>query len=180
MNISENIQWITNVPTQWKFYTNRSYQAQIQTADPQRVYNVPDKPGIVYNCLEDAYEKVGDIGYVVTGIAGEMWPIGEGAVKKYNIEPSKIKSEPIPVNTVELDTVYAAIRIPKDTQFMLEVDYGEKAILRGNHSGIEHGDGDYVLVAAKLNDGEYQPDFDDCGRVVNGAIFDKIYKPFKI
>ena len=180
MNISENIQWITNNPTQWKLYTNKSYRAKIQRADSQRVYNVADKPGVVYNCLEDAYEKVGDTGYVVTGIAGEMWPIGEKAIKKYNVNPDNITTEAMEVDTVELDTVYAAIKIPTDIQFTLEVDYGEKAVLRGNRSGIEHGEGDYVLVMAKSVDSAYLPDFDDSGRIVNGAIFDKLYKTFEI
>lgn len=178
MNISKNIQWITNNPTQWKFYTNRSYRAKIQIADSQQVYNVADKPGVVYNCLEDAYENVSDTGYVVTGIVGEMWPIGEKAVKKYNVNPANITAEPMEIDTVELDTVYAAIRIPTETQFTLEVDYGEKAVLRGNRSGMEHGNGDYVLVMTKLVDGEYYPDFDDSGRIINGAIFDRLYKPF--
>lgn len=178
MNISKNIQWITNNPTQWKFYTNRSYRAKIQIADSQQVYNVADKPGVVYNCLEDAYENVSDTGYVVTGIVGEMWPIGEKAVKKYNVNPANITAEPMEIDTLELDTVYAAIRIPTETQFTLEVDYGEKAVLRGNRSGMEHGNGDYVLVMTKLVDGEYYPDFDDSGRIINGAIFDRLYKPF--
>lgn len=178
MNISKNIQWIINNPTQWKFYTNRSYRAKIQIADSQQVYNVADKPGVVYNCLEDAYENVSDTGYVVTGIVGEMWPIGEKSVKKYNVNPANITAEPMEIDTLELDTVYAAIRIPTETQFTLEVDYGEKAVLRGNRSGMEHGNGDYVLVMTKLVDGEYYPDFDDSGRIINGAIFDRIYKPF--
>ena len=179
MNISENIRWITSVPTLWRFYTNRSYRAKIQTADSQRVYNGADKPGVVYNCLEDAYEKVGDSGYVVTGIVGEMWPIGEKAVKKYKVAPKDITAEPIEVDTVELDTVYADIVIPSDIMFRLEVDYGEKAVLRGNRLGIDHGEGDYVLVAAKLVNGIYIPDFDDSGRIINGAIFEKLYKEFK-
>ena len=179
MNISENIQWIISAPTQWKFYTNRSYRAKIQIADSRQVYNVPDQPGVIYNCLEDSYEKVGNTGYVVTGIAGEMWPIGEKAVKKYNVDPNNIAAEPMEVDTVELDIVYAAIMIPSDTMFTLEVDYGEKAVLRGNRIGIDHGDGDYVLVAAKLVNGIYIPDFDDSGRIINGAIFEKLYKEFK-
>ncbi|EGC02047.1 hypothetical protein [Ruminococcus albus] len=178
MNISENIQWILGDTASWKFYTNRSYRAKIQIADPNQVYNVAGTPGVVYNCLEDACEKVGTNGYVVTGIAGEMWPIGEKAIKKYKVDPEKITSEPVEVDTVELDTVYAAILIPKSTQFTLEVDYGEKAVLHGNRSGIEHGDGDYVLVTAKLVDGEYRPDPDDCGRIINGEVFSKLYKPF--
>ena len=179
MNISENIRWITSDSTLWKFYTNKSYRAKIQTADSQRMYNVADKPGVVYNCLEDAYEKVGDSGYVVTGIVGEMWPIGEKAVKKYNVDSRNITAEPMEVDTVELDTVYAAIMILSDTMFTLEVDYGEKAVLRGNRPGIEHGEGDYVLVVAKKVNGAYTPDFDDSGRIINGAIFEKLYKEFK-
>lgn len=107
-----------------------------------------------------------------------MWPIGEKAVKKYNVNPANITAEPMEIDTVELDTVYAAIRIPTETQFTLEVDYGEKAVLRGNRSGMEHGNGDYVLVMTKLVDGEYYPDFDDSGRIINGAIFNRLYKPF--
>lgn len=180
MNISENIQWITNDATQWKFYTNRSYRAKIQIADPKQVYNVADKPGVIYNFLEDAYEKVDNTGYVVTGIAGEMWPIGEKTVKKYNIAPEKITSEPVEVDTIELDTVYTAIMIPDDTPFTIEVDYGEKAILNGNRTGIEHGNGDYILIATKLINDEYHPDFTDSGQIINGTIFDKLYKPFFI
>lgn len=180
MKISENIRWITEISTRWKFYTNRSYRAKIQIADSQRLYNVADNPGVVYNCLEDAYENVANTGYVVTGIVGEMWPIGEKAINKYNVKPEDITSEPMEVDTVELDTLYAAIMIPADTQFTLEVDYGEKAVLKGNRFGIEHGNGDYVLVATKLVDGEYRPDFDDSGRIINGAIFDKLYKPKEI
>jgi hypothetical protein len=179
MDISENIQWISNDLTQWRFFTNKSYRAKIQTADPQQIYNVENQPGVVYNCLEDAYEKVSDKGYVVTGIAGEMWPIGEKALKKYCVKPEDVTAAPLEVDTVELDTVYAAVMIPKDTQFTLEVDYGEKAVLCGNRTGIAHGDGDYVLVMAKQVNGSYQPDLDDSGRIVNGAVFDRLYKPYQ-
>ncbi|SEL35736.1 hypothetical protein [Ruminococcus albus] len=179
MNISDNIRWITSDFTLWKFYTNRSYRAKIQCADLKRIYNVPGKAGVVYNCLEDSFEKVGENGYVVTGILGEMWPIGEKAVKKYNVDPKNITAEPMEVDTVELDTVYAAIRIPSATQFTLEVDYGEKAVLRGNRPGIGHGDGDYILIATKIVDGEYVTDFNDSGRIINGSIFDKLYKKYE-
>lgn len=177
MNISEQVQWVTEHPEQWKLYRNRRYLAKIQKANPAQVYNVPDQPGVVYNFFEDAYEKVGCDGYVVTGAAGEMWPIGAGALRKYDIAPEAITDEPQPVYTVELETVYAAIRIPKETQFTLEVDYGETAILHGNRPTLDHGEGDYILVAAKQADGTYLPDFSDSGRIVNGTIFDTLYQP---
>ena len=162
---------------QWKLYKNRSYRAQIQRADPQRVYNVPGRPGVIYNFLDNAYEKVSETGYVVTGICGEMWPIHRETVKKYRVAPEDITEEPISVETVGLDTVYAAIMIPREIPFTIEVDYGEKAVLHGNSPGIAHGNGDYVLVAAKLVNGVYQPDFNDAGRMVNGSVFDQLYKP---
>ena len=178
MNISNNIQWIIE-SSDWSLYTNRSYRAKIQKADPNRIYNVPGQPGVVYNCLEDSYESVGSQ-YVVTGVAGEMWPIGEGALRKYRITAEDITAEPTEVDTVELDTIYAAIRIPLETKFTLEVDYGEKALLHGNRDGIPHSDGDYVLIPAKMSpDGKFVPDFDDSGRIVNGTIFDKLYKPLE-
>jgi len=179
MNISENIQWITSDTTRWKFYTNKSYRAKIQIANPQKIYNVADRPGVVYNCLDDAYEKVVKTGYVVTGIKGEMWPIGKNTLKKYNVAQEDITNEPMEVDTVEIDTVYAAIMIPTEIQFTLEVDYGQKAILRGNRPGIEHGEGDYVLVVAKMKNSVFYPDFDDSGRIINGALFDRLYKEFK-
>lgn len=178
MKISDNIRWILENGAEWTLFTNRSYPAKIQLADPQQIYNVPGQPGVVYNILEDAYEKVGGAGYVVTGIAGEMWPIGAGAVVKYNIDPAKITAEPLPVQTVELDTVYAATVIPADTPFTLEVSYGERAVLKGNRSGIAHGSGDRILVFAKKDGGVWLPDLSDNGRIVNGAIFDKLYQPF--
>lgn len=109
-----------------------------------------------------------------------MWPIGEKAVKKYNVDPENITVEPMEVDTVELDTVYAAIRIPSDTQFTLEVNYGKKALLKGNRSGIDHGDGDYVLAMTKMINGVYIPDFDDCGRIINGVIFEKLYQRLEV
>ncbi len=178
MQISENIRWITEQPSKWKLYRNRSYRAKIQLANPQQIYNVPEQPGVVYNFLEDAYEKVGETGYVVTGAAGEMWPIGEKAVGKYRILPEDITNEPQEVETVELDTVYAAIRIPAEMPFTLETDYGEKALLRGNRPEIGHSAGDYVMVPAVLCGGVYQPDFQDSGRIINGAIFERLYRRF--
>lgn len=179
MNISENIRWMIDSSTKWKFYTNKSYRAKVQTANSKQVYNVAGQPGVVYNCLEDAYEKVSDTGYVVTGIVGEMWPISEKAVRKYQVNPECITAEPIEVDTVELDTVYAAVQIPNDMPFTLEVDYGEKAILQGNRSGIAHGDGDYILLTTKFVNGIYYPDFEDSGRIINGKIFNKLYKEIK-
>lgn len=178
MNISDNIACILT-DTGWKLYTNRSYTAKIQKADPAQIYNVPDQPGIVYNWLEDAYERVAAGGYVITGAAGEMWPVGAGALAKYDIAPEKISHAPQAVRTIENDTVLAGIQIPAETVFTLETDYGEKALLTGNRSGIPHGSGDFILVAAKKTPNGYVPDFEDCGRIVNGSLMDQLYQPFE-
>ena len=97
MNISTNISYILKPDIKWLLFTNRSYTAKIQKADKNRLYNT-DQPGIVYNILEDSYAPVGT-GYVVTGVAGEMWPIGESALSKYDISKENITSEPQDVQT---------------------------------------------------------------------------------
>ncbi|HAE52950.1 MAG TPA: hypothetical protein DCG30_06830 [Ruminococcus sp.] len=179
MNISKNIEYILGNDVKWELFTNKSYQAQIQKANPEKIYNVPDKNGVVYNCLEDSFEKVPDTGYIVTGAASEMWCIPEKALAKYKIEKENITGEPQPVMTVETGAVLAGVKIPVATKFTLEVDYGEKAVLKGNREGIEHGEGDYVLVCTKLENGQYVPDFEDSGRIVNGAVFDILYKKYE-
>ena len=178
MEVFGNIECVTSIPTLWKLYTNKSYPVKIQIADSQRIYNVPDNPGIVYNYLENAYEKVDNANYVITGMLGEMWPISKNSLMKYSINPEYITLEPISVNTMELSTVYAAIIIPSHLRFALEINYGEKSVLHGNRLGIEHGVGDYILVKTKLENGLHRPDFTDSGRIINGTIFHMLYKPF--
>lgn len=176
MNITENISFITAEPEEWELFRNRPYMAQIQKADPERIYNVPNQKGVVYNQFEDACEKVNSGNYIITGAAGEMWPISAKNLPKYKINPEDITFEPQSVMTVETGTVLAGIRIPLETEFMLQVDYGEKSWLKGNCPGIEHGEGDWILVNTQFIDGKYVPDFSDSGRIVNGSIFDRIYK----
>lgn len=176
MNISENVKYIANDISLWRTYTNRRYKVKVQKADKNKIYNVAGQTGIVYNIFEDSYAKVNENGLVVTGVAGEMWPIGEKALKKYNVSLEQLSYEPIEVETIETGIVFCGVPIPKEVVFTLEANYGEKVILKGNRPDIEHGGGDYILVAAKLENGKYIPDFTDSGRVVNGTIFDKLYK----
>ena len=177
MKISENIRYITT-SGEWQFFVNKSYTAKIQKGHSDKVYNVPGKKGVVYNILEDSFEPVSDSCYIVTGAAGEQWPISAKALRKYNILPEEITDEPQTVDTIPTDAVFAGIKIPADIQFTLEVDYGECAELKGNRTGIGHSDGDWVLVAAKKTAEGYVPDFEDCGRIVNGEIFGILYQPF--
>lgn len=178
MIISKNILYILESDN-WHLFTNRSYRAKIQKGHANAVYNVPRKPGIVYNILEDSFEPVNDACYVITGAAGEMWPISEKALSKYDIAPEQITDEPQEVCTIPTDTVFAGIRIPADTAFTLEVDYGEKCILKGNRNEIEHDVGDWILVPTKKVNEKYMPDFEDAGRIVNGKIFDVLYQPYR-
>lgn len=176
MEISENIRYILADGTAWRFFRNRSYQAQIEKANREKIYNVPGQKGVVYNIFEDAYETVTPDGYVVTGLCGEQWPIGRETVVKYAIAPEDITDSPTPVMTVELETVYAGIRIPAHLPFTLVADYGERAVLKGNREGIGHGEGDWILVATcRIND-RLCPDFSDAGRVINGTVFERLYR----
>ena len=179
MNISRNVTYILNDNSLWSLYTNRSYKAKIQKADKNAIYNVAGKPGVVYNVFEDSYAEVNEDGIVVTGIAGEMWPIGESALKKYNVSVDQLSFDPIEVDTVETGAVFCGVQIPVETEFTLETDYGKKVMLKGNRPEIEHGKGDFILVSAKTENGRFVPDFSDSGRIVNGTIFDKLYKAYK-
>ena len=101
MNISKNVMYIMNDVNLWKNYTNRSYKVKVQKADKNKIYNVAGQPGIVYNIFEDSYAKVNENGLVVTGVAGEMWPIGEKALKKYNVTLEQLNYEPLEVETAD-------------------------------------------------------------------------------
>ena len=114
---------------------------------------------------------------MVTGVAGEMWPIGESALSKYDISKENITSEPQDVQTKETGTIMAGVQIPVNITFQLQTDYGEKVWLNGNRNGIDHGTGDWVLVSTKKTEsGLLVPDFTDSGRVINGAIMEKLYQ----
>lgn len=179
MIVSENIRCLLQDSTAWNLYVNRSYQVTIRKADKTREYNVPGKPGVVYNILEDSYAEVNEDGLVVTGVAGEMWPIGKVALKKYRVNMQELSFEPLAVSTIETGDVYCGLQISLQTVFTLEADYGVKVTLTGNHAGIAHGGGDYVLVAARQENGRLVPDFTDSGRIVNGAVFEKLYRPYE-
>ena len=150
----------------------------VQLAVPSRIYNVPGQPGVVYNSLEDSYAQVSPGGYVITGLMGEMWPIGPETLVKYDIAPELVGDEPQPVMTRPLPDLYAGILIPKDTTFDVIAHYGEKtAVLHGNRPGIAHGCGDWVLVPTAEENGAVHPELSGNGRVINGLLFPKIYRP---
>ena len=180
MNVSKSIQYILTDNCIWSLYINKSYKAKIQKGNKAKTYNVEGKPGIVYNIFEDSYAEVNEEVLVVTGVSGEMWPIGESAIKKYNVSVDELSFEPIEVDTVETGIVFCGVQIPVETEFTLETDYGIKVILKGNRPEIEHGKGDFVIVSAKKEKDRYVPDFSESGRIVNGAIFDKLYKKYSV
>lgn len=178
MIVSENIRSLTADLSRWKLYRNRSCRVLLQIADPQQIYNVPGRAGVVYNEPEDAYETVREGCFVVTGVMGEMWVIPPAALPKYNIDPAALTRTPQPADTIETDAVYAGIRIPAETEFTLVTDYGELVTLRGNRRGFPHGEGDFVLCFARQENGIWVPDPDDLGRIVNGTAFPQLYRPF--
>ena len=112
----------------------------------------------------------------MTGVSGEMWPIPVSAVSKYDINPEYINEVPVKVRTIETGDIFMGMRIPESEKFWLEVNYGKKSVLNGNADGIEHADGDYILIRAKYEGGRYCPDFNDSGKIINGKIFSCLYR----
>ena len=163
MKISSNIRELVRQGALWQPYRNCSYTVQMQLADHAQVYNVPEKAGVVYNLPEDAYEEVPEVGYVVTGLMGEMWVIPPKALAKYDIDPTKLTHTPQPVRKIK---------------FSLVVNYGREVILRGNRDGVPHGDGDRIIVLARREGNCIVPLADEAGRIVNGSIFERLYQPY--
>lgn len=100
-----------------------------------------------------------------------------------NLTVTQVYAAPLPffVNCLtSIVILQARIDIKTDTNRnrKLQRNYGEKSVLYGNRLGIEHGVGDYILVKTKLVNGLHHPDFNDSGRIINGTIFHKLYKPF--
>lgn len=153
-------------PENWGKFKRKSYQVKLQKAMSDRVYNVPGTPGVVYNFLEDCRETVADAGYIVTGLLGEMWPIGRESLAGYDAEEKDISEEPKSFWTKSGERVYFAIQIPLEVKFSVETSYG---LLKGNYATdeIPHGKGDY-LVCNSFAEGDY--------RVINGAIFHEMYE----
>lgn len=142
----------------------RRYQVQIQRGDSNKVYNVPDRPGMVYNHLEDSYEQVLDGMYVITGLLGEMYPVTREVLANYEVEPEDLKDIPVLIWTKPGVEQFEAVRIPVEIPF--EVEIPEIGILYGNSPKSSHGEGDYLLRSVGSED----------FRIVNGTLFHRIYE----
>ena len=151
----------------WDTYVRKQYFVQIQKADLQQIYNVSDSPGIVYNFLEDSYEKVIEDGYVITGLLGEMWPIPKEGLTHYDVGDLEIGIEPVLVSTQKSNLRYEGIQIPE--KFLFTLNISGIGVLKGNHKGNQHAGGDYVVK-------EIRGTVKQAIRIVNGMIFDKMYQ----
>ena len=125
------------------------------------------KPGTkVHNKLENSdYVTDDDRCFVVTGTAGEQWPVnGDKLKSKYGLDPDSVKDgEPTTAHVNGgNDGIWA---VPVTGSHKIETSWGD--VLETNAAGVEHGDGDYIVSNS--------PDFSDTW-VVNGAVFGNTYK----
>jgi len=152
-------------PDNWNVYKKRKYQVLVQKGDPKRIYNVPGRPGIVYNYLEDSRETVSEDSYIITGLAGEMYPVSAENLVNYDVDPVKIEEKEQKVWTRPGIQYFEAVYIPAESGFEIEIP--GMGILYGNNRRSMHGDGDYILRA--VGSEEY--------RIINGVLFPRIYVP---
>lgn len=165
VDVPEEYEEILLNKNKWSAYTRRSYEVMIQKASEKMIYNVPDKPGYVFNKLELSNIDVTGYSYIVTGLAGEMWPIQESSLVGYEANPDDIKAKPKAFKTRTNDITYYAVQIPVEKEFKVSLANG--TVLNGNSYGVEHGTGDYLLCT----------DFENKDyRIINGYIFDQIYQ----
>lgn len=120
----------------------------------------------VHNKLENSdYVTDENRCFVVTGTAGEQWPVnGDKLKSKYGLDPDSIETGNSTVAHVNggSDGIWA---IPVGGKHKIETSWGD--VLETNAAGVEHGDGDYIVSNT--------PDFSDAW-VVNGAVFGNTYE----
>ena len=156
-------------------------------------------PRKVYSWLEDGEDIAGEKDCaIVTGTASQQYVVPfdrfcktyttmEGtpldSAVLYNMMCKEASRLGIPANKLnrvpgqpyltskDAPQVYA-YRVPKDQTMQVRTSWG--ALLQVNAPGMEHGEGDWVLIAMK-DDGT--PDFKDQW-VVNGLVFRDTYNTF--
>ena len=120
----------------------------------------------VHNKLENSdYVTDENRCFVVTGTAGEQWPVnGDKLKSKYGIDPDTVKEGEQTIAHVNggSDGIWA---VPVTGNHKIETSWGD--VLETNAEGVEHGDGDYIVSNT--------PDFSDTW-VVNGSVFGNTYE----
>lgn len=142
-----------------KRFESGSYTVSVEKAEPGTE---------CYNYLEDnEYVTDSDRCFIVTGTAGEQWPInGDKLKSKYGIDPDSIEvGERVSASvTGGGNEVYA---VKTTDQVLIETAWGDTLI--ANRNGIPHGDGDMIVSTS--------PDFTGDVWVVNGEVFEGTYAP---
>lgn len=141
-----------------KFETN-SYKVHVEKVAPGTE---------CYNYLEDnEYVTDSDRCFIVTGTAGEQWPInGDKLQSKYGIDPNTINEGERVDASVKGggNEIYA---VKTTDQVVIETAWGDT--LMANRNGIPHGSGDMIVSTS--------PDFTGDVWVVNGEVFEGTYAP---
>lgn len=142
-----------------KRFESGSYTVSVEKAEPGTE---------CYNYLEDnEYVTDSDRCFIVTGTAGEQWPInGDKLKSKYGIDPDSIEvGERVSASVAGGgNEVYA---VKTTDQVLIETAWGDTLI--ANRNGIPHGDGDMIVSTS--------PDFTGDVWVVNGEVFEGTYAP---
>lgn len=142
-----------------KRFESGSYTVSVEKAEPGTE---------CYNYLEDnEYVTDSDRCFIVTGTAGEQWPInGDKLKSKYGIDPDSIEVGERVSASVNGggNEVYA---VKTTDQVLIETAWGDTLI--ANRNGIPHGDGDMIVSTS--------PDFTGDVWVVNGEVFEGTYAP---
>lgn len=144
--------------TPQKFETN-TYKVHVEKVEPGTE---------CYNYLEDnEYTTDNDRCFIITGTAGEQWPInGDKLKSKYGIDPDSIDvGERIDASVNGGGNEIYAVKA--SNQVLIETAWGDT--LMANRNGIPHGSGDMIVSTS--------PDFTGDVWVVNGEVFEGTYAP---
>lgn len=129
----------------------KKYQVEIQKADSNKVYNVPDSPGEIYNLFEEVTYHVEEGEFVITGTAGEMWVISKNHLERtYDIHINDIGDIPIKVWTKSSDVEYEFMRVEPRYQGIVNISIDRVLVV--NSDKVDHGKGDVLIRSINSND----------------------------
>lgn len=153
--------------------TNQPYRAGIQATDSLLAQGITE----VHNKLENITYPLKPGDYVVTGAAGEQWCVNEKKARdKYGVNPETLPFDGTSVMTKADGKMLVAVQPPMEMRGAVHTDWGDLQI---NDESAPHGSGDWVIFdadkLAQMLDGDYENAEIDA-RVVNGELFDKIYR----
>lgn len=152
----------------------------VQKTEYEVTLSIPKVGEHLYNALEASYYEVSENRpYLLTGTCGESWVVNYDKLRKAYVlldgteipEYTELDA-PIRIKTKGADEGIRACKLPLQYENLpIETGWGDYLFV--NRRGINHADGDYIMLCGTLNsDGTVDGDMWS----VNGEVFKNTYR----